>query len=93
AKRSGDDKTSIMFITDDKPGALVAVLQAFEDAGVNLSHIDKRPSGRENWTYTFFIDALGHPEDDAMQRAVEQARRRCRELLVLGGYPRATRIL
>lgn len=93
AKRSGDDKTSIMFTTDDKPGALVAVLQAFEDAGVNLSHIDKRPSGRENWTYTFFIDALGHPEDEAMQRAVQQAQKRCRELLVLGGYPRASRIL
>jgi len=93
AQRTGDDKTSIMFTTDDKPGALVAVLAAFEDAGVNLSHIDKRPSGKENWTYTFFIDAMGHPEDEPVLRAIEGAERRCREVLVLGGYPKAKRIL
>lgn len=93
AQRTGDDKTSIMFTTDDQPGALAAALTAFEREGVNLSHIDKRPSGRENWTYTFFIDALGHPDDAPMQRAIGGAKARCRELLVLGGYPRAARIL
>ena len=49
AKPSADDKTSIMFTTPDKPGALVSVLRVFQDAEINLSHIDKRPSGRTNW--------------------------------------------
>jgi len=93
AKRSGDDKTSIMFDTADKPGALVEVLAAFERAGVNLSHIDKRPSGRENWSYTFFVDALGHRDDEAMVRAVEDASGHCKHLVVLGSFPRAERIL
>ena len=93
ALRSGDDKTSIMFATEDKPGALVEVLQAFNSAGVNLSHIDKRPSGRENWSYTFYIDALGHRDDPKMKEALKIAKGHCKELHVLGSYPRSKRIL
>lgn len=93
AQRTGDDKTSIMFTTADKPGALVSVLQVFDRAGINLSHIDKRPSGRENWTYTFFIDAQGHRDDPAMSEAIAEASEHCQEMVVLGSYPRARRIL
>jgi chorismate mutase/prephenate dehydratase len=90
---TGDDKTAVMFATEDKHGALVAVLQAFNNAGINLSHIDKRPSGRENWSYTFYIDALGHRNDESMQRAIADALQHCKELHVLGSFPRSTRIL
>ncbi len=90
---SGHDKTSIMFTTSDEPGALVSVLAVFDRAGINLSHIDKRPSGRVNWSYTFFIDAEGHIEDPWFAAAVKQAEGHCSELVVLGSYPRSKRIL
>lgn len=90
---TGDDKTSVMFRTADTPGALVEVLSAFQRAGVNLTHIDKRPSGRDNWAYTFFVDAQGHRDDARVASAIEDARKHCLELIVLGSYPRATRIL
>jgi len=93
ARASGDDKTSIMFTTLDKPGALVEALSVFDRAGINLTHIDKRPSGRENWRYTFLIDAQGHREDARMQDALREAAGHCQELIVLGSYPRATRVL
>jgi len=93
AKPSGDDKTSIMFTTADKPGALVSVLSVFQRADVNLTHIDKRPSGRENWHYTFFIDAQGHRDEESLRYAIREAGAHCEELRVLGSYPRATRIL
>ena len=93
AKPTGDDKTSLVFTTEDRSGALVEVLQAFHHAGINLSHIDKRPSGRENWTYTFFVDALGHREDESMKQALKEAEEHCKELHILGSYPRSTRIL
>ncbi|GMV27673.1 MAG: P-protein [Phycisphaerae bacterium] len=93
SQRTGDDKTSMMFNTVDKPGALVSVLQVFDRAGINLSHIDKRPSGRVNWSYTFFIDAAGHRDDPAMKSAIDEAAAHCRQLHVLGSYPRAKRIL
>jgi chorismate mutase/prephenate dehydratase len=82
-----------MFTTEDKPGALVEVLNVFQAAGINLSHIDKRPRGRGNWTYTFFIDALGHREDPVLADTLERVRAHCRELFVLGSYPRSRRIL
>lgn len=93
AGRTGDDKTSLMFNTVDKPGALVEVLAVFDSAGINLTHIDKRPSGRTNWEYTFFIDAQGHRDDSSMAGAISEAAEHCRELTVLGSYPRSKRIL
>lgn len=93
AHKTGDDKTSIMFNTADKPGALVGVLAVFDRAGVNLTHIDKRPSGRNNWQYTFFIDAQGHRDDLPVAAAIKEAATHCKDLTVLGSYPRSKRIL
>lgn len=91
--KSTGDKTSIMFTTNNEPGALVNVLSVFQRAGINLTHIDKRPSGRVNWQYTFFVDAEGHIDDAWFASAVAQARGLCRELHVLGSYPKSKRIL
>jgi len=93
ARRSGDDKTAIMFTTAHKPGALAEVLDVFRDNGINLTDIEKRPSKKVNWEYYFFIDAVGHQEDQAMQKAIEGAREHCLQLTVLGSYPRASDIL
>ncbi|MFM1831205.1 MAG: hypothetical protein RLZZ558_1545 [Planctomycetota bacterium] len=93
AQPSGDDRTTLMFATADRPGALVDVLVAFREEGLNLSHLDKRPSRRENFTYTFFVDVDGHQGEPAVQRAIEAARAHVATLQVLGSYPRATRVL
>lgn len=93
AQRSDDDKTGIMFTTADRPGALVSVLTLFEEAGINLTHIDKRPSGVENWRYTFFIDATGHREDADVSAVLRRCRSLCEDIVILGSYPRAKRIL
>jgi chorismate mutase/prephenate dehydratase len=93
ASPSGDDKTSMMFRTADTPGALVQVLSVFDRAEINLTHIDKRPSRRTNWDYTFFIDASGHRTDANMTYAIREASAHCRDLTVLGSYPRARRVL
>ncbi|MFO0827400.1 MAG: prephenate dehydratase [Phycisphaerales bacterium] len=93
AKPSGNDKTTVMFTTAHRPGALVDVLAAFRDASINLSHIEKRPSRRENWQYLFFIDCDAHEDDASMKRALAEARSHCVELRVLGSYPRAERVL
>ncbi len=93
AKKTGDDKTAIMFTTAHKPGALAEVLDVFRDTGINLTDIEKRPSQKVNWEYYFFIDAQGHADDPKMQEAVEGARQHCLQLTVLGSYPRAIELL
>jgi chorismate mutase / prephenate dehydratase len=93
ARRSGADKTAIMFTTAHKPGALAEVLDVFKESGINLTDIEKRPSKKVNWEYYFFIDAQGHMDDPAMKQAVDSARQHCLQLTVLGSYPRATEVL
>ena len=90
---SGDDKSSLMFSTRDKPGALTDVLNVFKKAGVNLTHIDKCPSQDANWEYTFFIDALGHRKEIAFAEVIGEARAYANNLTILGSYPRSKRVL
>jgi chorismate mutase / prephenate dehydratase len=93
AQPSADDKSTIMFTTKHEPGALVDVLAAFRDNGINLSHIDKRPSGRVNWDYTFYIDADAHRDTQTLQDAVKTASAFCKSIEVLGSYPKAGQVL
>jgi chorismate mutase / prephenate dehydratase len=93
ARRTGEDKTAIMFTTAHKPGALAEVLDVFKENGINLTDIEKRPSKKVNWEYYFFIDAQGHADDPGMSRAIEEARQHCLQLTVLGSYPKAVDVL
>ncbi|UCD28495.1 MAG: prephenate dehydratase [Planctomycetota bacterium] len=92
-KDSGDDKTSIVFTTRDEPGALVDVLDAFRQAGINMSFIESRPSKLRNWEYYFFVDVIAHRSELRLQEAVKNARIHCLGLNVLGSYPRASEVI
>ncbi len=89
SRASGDDKTSVVFTTSDEPGALVNVLDAFRQAGINMSFIESRPSRKRNWEYYFFVDLKGHQDGADVQRALAAARPHCLRINVLGSYPRA----
>ncbi len=89
AKRTGRDKTGIMFTTAHRSGALVDMLNVFARYGINLTNIDTRPSKRRVWEYYFFIDAEGHRDDENFVKALAEAREHCGEMHVLGSYPRA----
>jgi chorismate mutase/prephenate dehydratase len=93
ARRTGDDKTAVMFTTAHKPGALAEVLDVFKENGINLTDIEKRPSKKVNWEYYFFIDAQAHADDPSMKKAIEEAKQHCLQLTVLGTYPRAVEVL
>ena len=89
ARRTGNDKTAIMFTTSHQVGALVAVLNVFAANGVNLTNIDTRPSKGRNWEYYFFVDAEGHYENENFKQSLEEAREHCGEIHVLGSFPKA----
>ncbi len=93
AQPSNDDKTALMFTTVHEPGALASVLDVFRDHGLNLTHIDKRPSQRVNWEYYFFVDFLGHEMEPRVKTAIEAARAHCLQMTVLGSFPRASEVL
>ncbi len=89
AMRTGQDKTAMMFITADKPGALLEVLEVFRTYGVNMSSITSRPSRKQTWEYYFFVDIDGHQDDPNVIEAIKAAKEHCLQLMVLGSFPKA----
>ncbi len=89
AGRTGEDKTSLMFGTSHRAGALADVLEIFRRESVSMTMITSRPSRRRNWEYVFFVDVEGHAEDATVRRAIDAAREFCSDMTILGSYPRA----
>ena len=88
AARTGDDKTSIVFSTVDRPGALVAALQQFAERGINLTKIESRPSRESLGAYVFLVDLEGHRTDQIVQEALEGMRPHIQTVRIFGSYPR-----
>ena len=93
AKPTGEDKTAILFSTSHKAGALSDVLDVFKQHEINLTNIESRPSKKRQWEYYFFVDFLGHRTSENIQKGLEEARKHCVQLSVLGSFPRATELL
>jgi prephenate dehydratase len=89
AAPTGDDKTSIAFSVDhDRPGTLIAALREISDRGLNMTHIQLRPSRRGVGFYVFLIDVLGHKTEPAVAEALAGLKRCTNFLRILGSYPR-----
>jgi len=88
AGRTGEDKTSVVFSVKDRPGVLMDALAAFSDAGINLTRIESRPSRKRAWTYVFFADFVGHPDEEHVGRTLRSLEEHCPYVSVIGAYPR-----
>ena len=86
---SGEDKTSLIVSTQNKPGALFTLLESFNREAVMLTRIDTRPSRTENWAYVFFIEFEGHVQDEKIQRIMAELGEHSILLKALGSYPKA----
>lgn len=86
---SGDDKTSIVLSTRHEAGALYRILKPFAEYGVSLCNIESRPQKGRPWEYLFFVDLVGHLEEDRVAAALEAAKKRALLCKVLGSYPAA----
>jgi len=93
SKPTGEDKTAILFSTAHKAGALADVLDVFKRYSINMTNIESRPSKKRQWEYYFFVDFLGHRTDKNIQDGMEEARKHCLQLSILGSFPRATELL
>ena len=86
---SGRDKTSLLFAMPSRPGSLMNMLACFADHGVNMTRIESRPSRQGMWEYVFFVDVLGHADDEGVTRAVSELRDKAAMMKLLGSYPEA----
>jgi len=87
---TGRDRTTLLAMAQDGPGALLHLLEPLAHRRLNLSRIQSRPARRKLWEYAFFLDVEGHESDPVLAEALEDLRGACASLKVLGSYPQAT---
>jgi chorismate mutase/prephenate dehydratase len=92
AKRTGNDKTSVVFTIKDAPGALYSMLKPFAQRGINLTKIESRPIKTKAWEYVFFVDLDGHITDEPVKQAISELEKSCSFLKVLGSYAKSQQV-
>lgn len=80
--KSGD-KMSIIFSTNNEPGALYKILGIFYDNGINLSKIESRPAKTVLGEYVFLVDL---DVNSKLEKALKLIREKCRYFKILGRY-------
>jgi prephenate dehydratase len=82
------NKTSLVFATENTPGALYHCLGTFVTRGINLTKLESRPSKDKPWEYVFYVDFEGHTEDNTCGQALAALQGITRFLKILGSYPK-----
>lgn len=85
--RTGADRTSAVLRIENEPGALLQALTEFGMRGIDLTRIESRPTRTGLGTYMFFVDCVGHIDDDAVAEALKALHRRCADVRYLGSWP------
>jgi prephenate dehydratase len=86
-RRTGADRTSVVLRLDNVPGALVSAMTEFAIRDIDLTRIESRPTRTELGTYLFFLDCVGHIDDDPVAQALKALHRRCKDVRYLGSWP------
>ena len=83
-------KTSLIFATRHKPGALHSCLDILARRGINLNKIESRPDRKKPWHYLFYLDFEGDAADPKVTEALEEMSTHTEFLRTLGSYPTRT---
>ena len=83
---TGNDKTSLAFSTENKPGMLLEALKVFQNYNINLSYIDSRPSKIKFGEYTFLVDFDGHVSDEIIDKAIDELKEKTSYFRIVGSY-------
>src|SRR5664279_5253007 len=83
-------KTSLVFSTPHRHGALAHCLNLLDAHGLNLTKLESRPVPRHPWEYLFYVDFEGAETEDAAARAIASLTAECPYLKVLGSYAART---
>ncbi len=81
--------TTFIFEVKNVPAALYKAMGGFATNGVNMTKLESYQRGASFSATTFFADIVGHPDDPAVARALEELSFYARSLRILGIYPQA----
>ncbi len=79
-------KTSIIFSTGNKPGALFEVMKVFSTHEINLVKLESRPILGKPWEYMFYADLEADILSDALAPMMADLKEKSEVLRILGRY-------
>lgn len=83
---AGNRKTSVVFSTANRSGALFRAMACFALRDLNLTKIESRPFRGKPWEYLFYVDFLGSVDEKIVQSALANLRECCQFVKLLGSY-------
>lgn len=81
------NKTSIVLVTANVPGALFSCLKEFAERSLNLTKLESRPSREKAWQSYFYLDFEASADEPAAKDALQALAGHTSFLRVLGSYP------
>jgi prephenate dehydratase len=84
---TGKDKTSLVFTTQNNPGALYEMLGIFAQNNINLLSISSRPSKKQLGEYLFYVDVEGHCDELGLRDVFSTVERQSEFYKFLGSFP------
>ncbi|MDP8255286.1 MAG: 3-deoxy-7-phosphoheptulonate synthase [Candidatus Alcyoniella australis] len=84
------DKVSLVYATQDRPGALLSTLQDFAEYKVNLSKLESRPVLGNPLEHMFYVDLELDPQSRDFAELMEQLGNKTVLLRDLGHYRKAS---
>ena len=80
------NKTSLIFSTGNKPGALFEVMKIFSEYQINLVKLESRPMLGKPWEYMFYVDLEADIESHELSGVMEKLQEKSENLRILGRY-------
>lgn len=80
------NKVSVVFSTQNVPGALYRCLSVFALREIDLAKLESRPLRGRPWEYFFYVDFVGNTHEPGCRRALKHLRGVTHFLRVLGCY-------
>jgi prephenate dehydratase len=84
---SGTLMTTFIFEVKNVPAALYKALGGFATNGVNMTKLESYQRGASFSATEFYADIVGHPDDPAVRRALEELGFHSKWVRLLGTYP------
>lgn len=79
-------KSTIIFSTGNRPGALFDILKVFADNSINLVKLESRPIHGKPWEYMFYVDIEADAEADEVRPILDGIDGKTDYLKILGSY-------
>ena len=88
-EETGNDKTSITFSTENKPGALYNILNILMKNNINISYIASHTPNKQFGEYMITVTFDGHVSNSEIFNALREIKNNTKYMKFLGSYKRS----